>query len=201
MLPLLIPQVREWLKALSDFDGTFKSVTDNLAALAKLQTASERWPADMREQYRSLVMKGTTARAKLLTLRATRDKVRSWLVSIGQLAKSAVGMNGLNALPLIYVGIGLGAFVAAIEVARRFLTGASEFSRRLQVYERTQRELTGQGVDPAEAARRASEVAERVAGDKPGLLERLGSKAIWIGGGVAVLIFVLPQLLAAARNR
>lgn len=190
MISLLPTQAAEWARALTNFDGTYKSVTDNVAALSKLQSKLASWPADMQSQYRALVKDGLAAKSKLQGVKATRDKVRGWLDTI----KSFVG---LSALPVLWVAVSLTAFLAAVAVGREFLNGSAGFARRLQAFEAAQKQLQAKGVPAAEAARQAAAIASQLAGeaDAPGLLEKLGGKALWIGAGLVLAYLLLPHIL------
>ncbi len=200
MFELVTDQAKQWLSVLRDFDGTMSSVSANVAALQKLAPQASSWPAAMRQQQATLLAEGLAAQSKLQALKATRDKVVGWLRAV------IPGGSNLGVLPLIYIGVGIAAFVTALEVARRFLTGSASFAKQVTTYQAEQRRLVEQGVEPAEAARLARLATQKLAdsADRPGLLEKLGGKAIWVGGGVVLLIWLGPKILdrlSSSRRR
>lgn len=203
MIPLNFTEIRQWARALTDFDGAFATVQANLAALERMRAEAPRWPAPLRTEYAALYRKGRAAYAQLLKLKATRDTVRAWIAKLVGLAKSAVGLSQLGVLPLIYVAAGLAAFVAAIAAARSFLADSQGFARRHKLLVETADQLIQRGLSPAEAYSRAAEIAARTAGeaDAPGTVEKLGMRALWIAAIIGGLYFVLPKLLPAARRR
>lgn len=203
MILLTLQAARDWLAAVRTFDGTYKATVDNLGALAKLQSAVRAWPPDLQREYTVTVRKGLAAKAKLDALRATRDKVRAWVASLGSALRSTLGLDALDALPLVFVGVGLAAFLAGLAAARGFLTDAHGLAKRVNIFEAERARLRAEGVPPDEASARASSTAKDLAGEAgaPGVLERLGNKGLWIGGTVLVLAFVVPKLLEQVRAR
>lgn len=203
MIPLTLQEARQWGAALKNFDGTVAAVQSNVDALWALRDKARFWPADLRAQHRALYAKGRAAYEKLMQLKDTRDIVRKWLGQLSDAVKRSVGLNELAAVPLIYVGIGLGVFVAAVAAARSFLVDAQGFARRERLLDETAAKLIAQGVPPAEAYARAAEVAARTAGeaDAPGTLEKLGMRALLVAGIIAGLYFVIPKLLESYGRR
>lgn len=183
-------QARGWLDAVKDFDKTSKAVNDNAAALIKLASQSRTWPAAMQAQYRKQLENGLAAQQKLSDLLATRTQVVGWLQKLLP--------GGLGAVPVaVFVGVSLAVFVAAIASAKIFLSGAADFAKQYSAYREEQQRLIDQGMSPAEAAKVASRTTADLAksSDAPGMLERLGGKAIAITGVVVLAIFLGPQVL------
>lgn len=214
MFPLALSEAREWLAALRDFDGLYRSVGDNLVALERLEARAHTWPAAMQAERTERLRAGRALFGQLQALKATRDRVLGWLRAIGLARepeastgpprrRSAPRLGSLGAVPLVVVGVGLGAFVAALLAAREWLTGTAGFARRLEAYDRVYRQLTAQGVPAAEASARASGAAKDLAGaaGAPGVLERLGSRVIWVGGGLVLLTIALRELARRQRAR
>lgn len=203
MIPLSLTEIRQWVQALTDFDGTFRTVKQNLDGLTMLRAQAASWPPALRAEHDALYRKGRTVYDRLLKLKATRDTVRAWLAKLGSLAKSALGLGQLGVLPVIYVAAGLGAFIAAIAAARSFLSDSQGFARRYQTLNETAARLIAAGVSPADAYERAAGVAGRVAGeaDEPGVIEKFGMRALLVVGLIAAAYFVLPRLLPAPRRQ
>lgn len=203
MIPLSLTELRQWIQALTDFDGALRTVKQNLDALTMIRRQAASWPPAMRAEHDALYRKGRAVYDRLLALQATRDKVRAWLAKLGSMAKSALGLGQLGVLPVIYVAAGLGAFVAAIAAARSFLADSQGFARRYQTLNETAARLIAAGVAPAEAYERAAGVAGKVAGeaDEPGVIEKFGMRALLVVGLIAGAYFLLPRLLPAARRQ
>src|SRR5687767_5495041 len=108
MFELVTNQAKQWLSVLRDFDGTYKSVIDNVAALQKV-VANSAFPANTRATAAALLKDGQSAQSKLAALKATRDKVVGWLRAITPGSTSQLGF-----LPLVYVGVGIGTFATAV---------------------------------------------------------------------------------------
>ncbi len=199
MFELLFSQAKQWIDVLRDFDGTLASVNANVAALKKMAPLAVKWPAAMQAQQKALLADGISAQSKLQGLKATRDKVLGWLKAV------VPGQSTVGVLPLVWVGVGIAAFVTALEVARRFLTGSASFAKQITAYQAEQARLVEQGVDPATAAKLARRATQDLAdsADRAGLFEKLGSKAIYIGGAVVLLVWLGPKLLdhLSARRR
>jgi hypothetical protein len=200
MFELLANQAAQWMSVLRNFDGTYQSVADNVAALRKV-VASSAFPYNTRAEAAALMKQGQEAQAKLQALKATRDKVVGWLKSVLPGSGSQLGV-----LPLVYVGAGLAAFAAALALANKFLTGSASFARQISAYQVEQQRLVDQGMDPAKAAALARQSTKALAdsADRPGLFEKLGGKALWIGGGVLLAVWLGPRILdhlSARRGR
>lgn len=222
MIPSLA-EAREWARALKDFDGLFSSVIANVGALMGMTSARvAAWPADLQADRVRLMNVGIGVRNKLQALKDTRDRVLGWLrallpstssssstsVSVtkgpsGRRGPATVrGLGDLGVLPVIPIAVGLAAFIAALAAAKSWLAEAASLAKRVEVFESERERLRAEGVPPEEASRRASDTAGRVAGEAnaPGILERLGGKALWIGAGVLLIVFGLPAILEEHRR-
>lgn len=203
MIPLTLQEARQWGAALKNFDGTVAAVKANVDALWALRDKARFWPADLRAQHRELYAKGRSVFEKLMKLKDTRDIVRGWLGKLGAAVKRGLGLDELAAVPLIYVGVGIGVFVAALAAARSFLVDAQGFARRERLLEETAAKLIAQGVAPEQAYARAAGIAAQTAGaaDAPGTLEKLGMRALLVAGIIAGLYFVVPKLIESYGSR
>jgi len=190
-------QVKTWAAALQNFDGVYELTRANLGALAKLKPQIPSWPPAMQRDYTALVRSGLSTWEKLKALKIQRDKIRAWLESIA----GKVGLSALGVLPAIYVAAGVGAFVSVILLARSFLTDSQSFAQRVSAYQEAAQRAAESGATPEEAAAAGRRAAEALAPavNTPGVFERLGTRAIWILGAVALLYVALPALTRSRR--
>jgi hypothetical protein len=197
MFELITDQARQWIDTLRNFDGTYKSVNDNVAALNKVVSSSS-YPASLRTTAAGLLKDGQAAQSKMQALKKTRDTVVGWLRAVMPGSSTQLGF-----LPLVYVGVGIAAFVTAISLANKFLSGTATFAKQVSAYQAEQQRLVEQGVDPARAAELARQATRALAdsSDKPGLFEKLGKNAIYVGGGVLLLVWLGPKILDRMSSR
>lgn len=197
MIELLANQAKQWIGILRDFDGTQASVNSNVAALKKI-TLTSSLPYTMRNDAAQLYNKGLEAQSKLQALKSTRDTVVGWLKKLFPGEASQLGV-----LPLVYVGVGIAAFASALAVANKFLSGSASFAKQISAYQAEQARLVDQGVDPARAAEIARKATQGLAdsADRAGLFEKLGKNAIYVAGGVVLLVWLGPKVLDHLSSR
>ncbi len=164
-----------------DVWGRLKTVAADLdGAVAELERQRPYALArpGLREEWQTKMEEIATARGRVTWL---RDAIRSTMALFG------VELSGLGVLPLIPLSV----IAAGVAYIANLASSAWELSKKIE----EQRRLESRGVSPADASRIVS--ANAAAGSS-GVTGTLKTVAI-VGGGVFLLLYVLPKLLPGGR--
>ncbi|MGH8742865.1 MAG: hypothetical protein ACREUY_01150 [Burkholderiales bacterium] len=206
MAELIERDAATWSQFVTDFDGTYNSFMANWNALFDLAPFVADHP-NLQAEYDYWVNRAGKSAQTLQNLKATRDTAARWLNSIvGGVSETVewigkqtglYGYNSLGIAPLIYVALGAGAALAAIQAIGADNLGLSQFAQRSNMtveFMRQTNPATGKPYTIDEAATAVNKLApSSLLGDISGIVTMLV-----IG---AAVIFLGPPLLKAIGGK
>ena len=181
-----------WLKAVTDFDETYKKFFKNYNGLLAQRNYILTQHPELALDYEDLVDRANETADKLATINNTVNKVKVWLSGSWSRIKSVFGFDGLGAIFL--VAIPIAAVVAAIAAAGYVINDMYQFGKRIEMY----KDAEAKGATPQQAAA----VVDRTLGPPGsgifGTGGIMGNIKWLIVGGIALLI--LPPIIRSFRQ-
>lgn len=205
-----------WSQFLRDFDGAYRTFTENRQALIAVGPYVRAKHPELMPQYDSLLQRANELAPRLTQLASMKGTVAGWLQSSGitrayqgavdatsaaiekvangiNAARRALGLGDLSAVPLLVPIAAAGAVAVTIAVTK-WVSDAYLMAKRLNALQ----ELEAKGYTADEAA----STLNKVLGDpeKAGSIERTLQQVLWIvaiGGG----LFLLSRMMDSAPRR
>lgn len=194
-----------WYKFVTDFDAVKSAFDANYGALLQLGPQIDRYPG-LRPAWEKLVNEGADQHNTMLRLQATRDFAASWLNWLSSGAQGVFkflglsGADGLGIGPLAIALYSAGAAIVAVEGVKYWMAGSYAIAQRLNQQMAIADARIARGEDPATAFTNAARDVNGMMGPpSQGLFADLGSLAMWLAIGAAVL-FLAPPLLKSLES-
>lgn len=161
----LVPdRAPDWINWISNYDNTRALFLKNWHALKDIRPWVATRHPEMLAQHDAIMKRFTDQVPTIDKLAQLRAQVAGWVESIGGTVRTALnmtgvqagldwlkgtsGLNGLSAIPLVYVAIGLGAAVASIHTIAGMVHDAGLYSQRLEAL----KAFEEKGYSPEQAA-------------------------------------------------
>jgi len=181
---LQLADVNKWRQVIPLFDKTWRDFNENYNKLILRRSDIYDNHPSLIKNYDELTLRAADVYGQLEKLKDTRNSVVGWLSKIG--IGDGSQLNGLGAIPVVAVGVGIVSFGAIVALTVKWLKDFTTFNKKYVLAQK----LIDDGVSPSQI---------------PGIISKtfdsgFGSNIKWIVIGGAALI-VLPTILSLFRKR